>query len=121
MVKVKFYNVPTRTVHLQETNLEISECVPLWVIKHWNYSHKDDLNSRLSYIMTRVGKQGGLDWIYKEIKSFVYDYYYNTEKETVNRADILLQPYLDFRSDLKERILQWRKKHSPQSEKNEEW
>lgn len=120
MVAVTFYNVQARMVHLEDDVLHITERVPLWVVKHWNYSHKHDLNSRLSYLMSRVGKQGGLDWIFKEIKPYVYDYYQNIEKETVNKADILLQPYLEFRSDLKERMMQWQKKHSPQLPQNEE-
>lgn len=119
MVEVTFYNVRQRTVHLQDSSLGIVETVPLWVIKHWNYSHKNDLNSRLSYLMSRIGRQGGLDWIFKQIRSYVNAYYDQTSNTTVNKADITFQPYLDFRSDLKERMMKWQAKHFPQLENQE--
>lgn len=116
MIEVTFYNVRQRAVHLKDSNLEIAEVVPLWVIKHWKYSHKHDLQSRLSYIMARVGRQGGLDWIYKEIRPYVYEYFDKTTAANIDKADIAFQPYLEFRSDLKERMMKWQATHSLQSE-----
>ena len=114
MVKVVFYDVPKRTIHLKETELNITEEVSLWVIKHWNYSQKEDFDSRLSYLVSKVGKQGGIDWIYKEITPFIEDYSRRTAVHTNDLENIAFQPYLDFPIELKTRMMQWQKKNQVQ-------